>query len=142
MDGESIDNREKVIEYLRNTKALGVSGLISIKQFSNDPYYQIYDIMNVRTEDGGETWFLESVGTFCVTCALIVTKVKEIVWGDGTTNIPGSRWEQYLDCPFTIQLLGGCSEGQKIHLFAILGIIIFTTFISCVGFKIWKYHTY
>ena len=98
--------------------------------------------MNVRTEDGGKTWFLESIGTFCVTCAVIVTKVKEIVWGDGTTNIPSSRWEQYLDCPFTIQLLGDCSEGQKIHLFVILGIIIFTTFISCAGFKIWKYHTY
>ena len=82
-----------MLKYIRNTKAFGTTGTISIKTGTNDPSNNLFEIANIRTEDGGKTWFGEIIGTFCTTCAVIVKLWKDIVWGNGLTTKPKSYWE-------------------------------------------------
>ena len=64
-----------------------------MKRGTNDPNYYKYEIQNVQPKGDGKIWHIVTVGTICSTCAVIITKTKDIFWGDGTQNVPSSKWE-------------------------------------------------
>ena len=82
---------------------------------------------------------MENLGTFDPFSINVFNIASDIVWPDGTTNIPTDNRKQSFDCPFNENDLEPSDTGRITMYTICFGLLMIMAFVSgIIWFKYWK----
>jgi ABC-type branched-subunit amino acid transport system substrate-binding protein len=126
LKGEDFQNPRYIMQELKDVKYLGATGYVSIDPGSNDRAPMDHSIVNTKETSSG-IWEIREVGVFSPTSTTMLNYFEDILWVDGTTNIPSDKLSEF-DCPFREDVVETNEKSKEIvvlyHVFILTCIIL------------------
>lgn len=119
---------------LRSTKFRGCSGVVTIAEGGNDRSPMMYSISNSQLDGKGSVRIV-TVGTFNPAGLVLFNFTSEIMWPDGTTDIPSDLRISEIDCPFEISDVVNVYPAAVIMISAVSGVVGVAILLSLL---VWK----
>ena len=124
---------------MRAVRWTGCSGAISLEQTSNDRTFNGLDVsQNVLNEETG-LFESKTIGSYNPLSVTLFDELVDVVWPDGTTNIPNDSRKRHFDCPFNEDLLETSFFGRLIMYFICFGLLFIMCIVSAIIWtKYWR----
>ena len=136
--GEDFEDPELLNKYMREERFQGCGGTVSIESGKNDRRDAPLSLQNVIFEE--EEGFVEKVvGLYNPTASTVLTFYEDVIWPDGTTQVPKDLRIDPFDCPFKESEIVVSEKGRGLLYVVAGGVSLVTVVISyCIYKKYWK----